>query len=125
MTRIRLARRFHKTIIGGVVTVAAVAAAVGYAAHTSPVRAGYAQPPGGTDPRVTQANIQDTICVSGYTAKVRPSASYTSALKAQQMKARHLPGVPADYEEDHAIPLEVGGDPVSDINLWPELYAGD
>ena len=26
----------------------------------------------------------------------------------------------ADYEEDHLIPLELGGDPTSPHNLWPE-----
>src|SRR6185437_12780780 len=28
--------------------------------------------PGAIDPRVSQGNVQQTICVSGYTARVRP-----------------------------------------------------
>src|SRR5213075_1667034 len=28
-----------------------------------------------------------------------------------------------DYEEDHLIPLELGGSPSSENNLWPEPYA--
>jgi len=27
-----------------------------------------------------------------------------------------------DYEEDHLIPLEVGGNPTDPRNLWPEPY---
>jgi hypothetical protein len=27
---------------------------------------------------------------------------------------------PSDYEEDHLIPLELGGSPSSQLNLWPE-----
>jgi hypothetical protein len=29
-----------------------------------------------------------------------------------------------DFEEDHFIPLAVGGSPRSPRNLWPEPYAG-
>jgi len=29
-----------------------------------------------------------------------------------------------DYEEDHLVPLEVGGSPKSQSNLWPELLTG-
>ena len=82
--------------------------------------------PGLTDPRVTQNNIQTTICVSGYTATVRPPVSYTNKLKADQLKdpkyhdADHTM---AHYEEDHLIPLELGGHPTDPKNLWPEPYA--
>ena len=37
--------------------------------------------PGATDPRVTQSNIQSTICVPGYTKTVRPSTSVTDPIK--------------------------------------------
>ena len=76
--------------------------------------------PGAADPRVTQATIGSTICVSGYTTTVRPPATYTNALKIDQMKAYGFTGAPSDYEEDHLIPLEVGGDPRDPRNLWPE-----
>ena len=76
--------------------------------------------PGAADPRVTQANITTTICVSGYTATVRPPASYTDALKIAGMRDYGLTGTTADYEEDHLIPLELGGDPRDPRNLWPE-----
>ena len=83
--------------------------------------------PGMTDPAVTQANIQTTICVSGYTATVRPPTSYTNRLKSDQLndpKYRYKDRVLADYEEDHLVPLELGGNPRDPKNLWPELYAG-
>jgi hypothetical protein len=82
--------------------------------------------PGVADPRVTQDNIQTTICVSGYTAKVRPASAYTSALKRQQISDYGYADVtPADYEEDHLIPLELGGAPADPRNLWPEPRSGD
>lgn len=81
--------------------------------------------PGSTDPRVTQDNIHTTICVSGYTTTVRPSTSYTNALKVQQIKAYgYVDTRAADYEEDHLIPLELGGHPTDPKNLWPEPRSG-
>lgn len=81
--------------------------------------------PGVADPRVTQANIRTTICVSGYTTKVRPSTAYTNALKVEQIKAYgYADTSPADYEEDHLIPLELGGHPTDPKNLWPEALIG-
>jgi hypothetical protein len=73
---------------------------------------------------VTQANIHDTICRSGYTATVRPPTSYTNRLKAQQLAAdpRYVDHDPSHYEEDHAISLELGGDPKDPRNLWPEPH---
>lgn len=81
--------------------------------------------PGVADPRVTQANILTTICVSGYTSKVRPSTAYTNGLKVEQMKAYGYTDTNlADYEEDHLIPLEIGGHPTDPKNLWPEPRTG-
>ncbi|MFF3517985.1 hypothetical protein [Streptomyces sp. NPDC002573] len=39
--------------------------------------------PGAYNPDVTQSNIHSTICVSGWSATVRPPTSYTNPLKAQ------------------------------------------
>src|SRR5713226_8498906 len=70
------------------------------------------------NPAVTQATIKQTICVSGWTATIRPPSSYTSALKVQQIAAEKLPDTnPADYEEDHRVPLELGGAPRDPFNL--------
>lgn len=83
-----------------------------------------ASTPGATNPAVTQANIGSTICVRGWTATIRPAPGYTTALKIQQMAALHLTGTTAMYEEDHRVPLEVGGNPTATTNLWPEPWNG-
>jgi hypothetical protein len=81
--------------------------------------------PGVADPRVTQDNILTTICISGYTTRVRPSSRYTDALKTQQIQAYGYADTKlADYEEDHLIPLELGGHPTDPKSLWPEPLAG-
>lgn len=81
--------------------------------------------PGAIDPKVTQSNIKDTICKSGYTKTVRPSVSYTEPLKIKLMKAYGIKGSLKDYELDHLIPLEIGGNPTDVKNLWPEPWHGN
>ena len=78
--------------------------------------------PGAINADVTQANVDKTICVRGWTKTVRPPTSYTNALKAQQMREYHLAGTASDYQEDHLISLEMGGNPTDPRNLWPEPY---
>ena len=79
--------------------------------------------PGATDNRVTQANINSTICVSGYTSTVRPSTSYTTPLKIKQIQQYgYTDTSTSSYEEDHLIALELGGSPSDPANLWPEPY---
>jgi hypothetical protein len=77
--------------------------------------------PGAIDSRVTQDNINTTICVSGYTATVRPSSSWTNPLKLQSIiDYGYADTNMSDYEFDHMIPLEIGGCPACDNNLWAE-----
>jgi hypothetical protein len=76
--------------------------------------------PGITNPKVSQANISSTICARGWTETIRPPESYTESLKVQQMAAYGDTGRISSYEEDHLIPLELGGSPTSPANLWPE-----
>ena len=79
--------------------------------------------PGVTNPQVTEANVQQTICVRGWTGTIRPPRSYTDHLKTQQLQAaRYTDKIPAHYEEDHFISLELGGDPRDSKNLWPEMW---
>src|SRR5581483_3439751 len=78
--------------------------------------------PGAADPRVTQGNIQSTICVPGYTKTVRPSTSVTDPIKTERMKAYGYTDSKSNYELDHLIPLELGGAPSDIKNLWPESY---
>lgn len=81
--------------------------------------------PGAVNPDVTPQTIKTTICVKGWTATVRPPASYTGSLKRQQ-KVRYGEATVPDsaLEEDHLIPLAVGGAPRDPNNLWPEPRSG-
>ena len=96
--------------------------------HYGTAADGYSLPdatctPGAINTAVTQANIQSTICTTGYTTTVRPPVSITEPAKYQSMSAYSSPGTASDYEYDHLVPLELGGS--SDVrNLWPEPYAG-
>ncbi|MER7754119.1 hypothetical protein [Kitasatospora sp. NPDC097643] len=81
--------------------------------------------PGAYNPDVTQATIGQTICVSGWTSTVRPPTSYTNPLKAQQIAQYGYADTNlSDYEEDHLVPLELGGAPRDPRNLWPEPRYG-
>jgi hypothetical protein len=77
--------------------------------------------PGAFNPAVTQATIGSTICVVGWTDTIRPPASYTTGLKNQQKPEYGEANTSnADLEEDHLVPLELGGNPHDPSNLWPE-----
>jgi len=76
--------------------------------------------PGATNPRVTQADLASTICKSGYTATIRPPESVTSPEKKASEAAYGFTGKGSTTEYDHLISLELGGDPNSPQNLWPE-----
>jgi len=115
---IRIRRSLSALVLLGV--VAAVPAG---ASPANPGLPRHSVTPGAVDPRVTQGNIQSTICVSGYTSTVRPSYSYTHDLKVSQLDGGYNyrgDTSTRDYEEDHLVPLEVGGSPDSPKNLWPE-----
>lgn len=77
--------------------------------------------PGALNPVVTRENIGATICLRGWTRTVRPPEAFTYALKRQQVRGwgyqdRRL----GHYEEDHLVPLDLGGSPDDERNLWPE-----
>jgi hypothetical protein len=77
--------------------------------------------PGATNPEVNQGNIDQTICIRGYTKTIRPPAYYTNRLKKEQLaQYGYADHNPKHYEEDHLIPLEIGGNPTDVHNLWPE-----
>ena len=80
---------------------------------------------------VTQSTIDSTICVGGWTGTIRPPVSYTNPLKFQQMVDEGFASSISDaqskagsYEEDHRIPLELGGAPSDPTNLSPEAHPG-
>ena len=84
--------------------------------------------PGMADQRVSQSNIHDTICKSGYTATVRDvsHAEKSSVLKAYgltwtDIQAKVNGKTTSLAEFDHYWSLELGGanDP---SNIWPQFY---
>ena len=108
----------------GVLLVAAVilvfAHGGGHASHAilaDPVRT-----PGVLNSDVTQANIRSTVCRHGWTDTIRPPVEYTNNLKRKQMRLYDETGSTSDYQEDHLISLELGGNPTDPRNLWPEPY---
>src|SRR5690242_8024386 len=79
--------------------------------------------PGMPNPNITQDNIGRNICSKKWSTKnIRPPSNYTTNLKKKEMKDWGLKGKTGDYEEDHFISLENGGDPQDPKNLWPEPY---
>ena len=84
--------------------------------------------PGAINPAVSQRNIHSTICTPGYTKTIRPPVAYTNNLKIKQLSTRPYSSFQdsnaSNFEEDHLIPLELGGSAVDPKNLWPEPYAG-
>jgi hypothetical protein len=79
--------------------------------------------PGAPDPAVTEANLRTTICHGGWSSKVRPPRSYTDDLKRRQLIAYGVAGPTSAFEEDHLIPISLGGSPTDPHNLWPESGA--
>jgi hypothetical protein len=65
-----------------------------------------------TNPAVTDANVQETICNPTWTRGLRPPASVTEQWKREILAAYHLRGSVAGYEGDHRMPeADLGGDP--------------
>ena len=78
--------------------------------------------PGVINSNVTQDNIENTICVPGFSKGIRPPTSYTTPLEIKLMKSYGFTGDRKDYELDHLISLQLGGSPKDVKNLWPEPY---
>jgi hypothetical protein len=111
-------------VLIGLALVAAVVVlfAPGHHRNANAILADPARTPGVLNLNVTQANIRSTICRHGWTATIRPPVSYTNALKLKQMRQYGETGSMSDYQEDHLISLEMGGNPTDPRNLWPEPY---
>ena len=83
------------------------------------------EPPGVYFSEVTQETIGVTICVTGWTATVRPSTTFTGGLKRLMLsRAGLLPSDAAKFELDHFIPLALGGHPRAEDNLWLQPWDG-
>lgn len=104
------------------IVLAMMVPGLGWAQSALPDRA---RTPGAINPAVTAATIDTTICVRGWTQTVRPPVSYTEPLKKRQIRTfGYVDRRPWHYEEDHLIPLDLGGSPASPLNLWPEPHLG-
>lgn len=95
--------------------------------------------PGVDNPAVTQATIGQTICNKtkydrhgkpdphGFTWVhwQRPPTAYTNKIKFALMDAQGIPRADArQFELDHEMSIEDGGDPSSPLNLWLQPYRG-
>lgn len=73
-----------------------------------------------------QDTIRQSICVSGYTASVRPSTTYTNGVKLKLLREQGLPASAApEFELDHRIPLALGGHPRNLRNLLLQRWEGE
>lgn len=79
--------------------------------------------PGATDGRVTQENIGETICTAEWVDRNQPSASYTTPTKTKQIAAYGYSTYAIEnFELDHLVPLQLGGDPTAIANVWPQPW---
>jgi hypothetical protein len=73
------------------------------------------------NPDVTPENIDETICVKGYSSSIRPPQVYTDRVKRHLMREAGLPlDTIGDYILDHRINIAIGGSPTSLHNLQLE-----
>lgn len=79
--------------------------------------------PGAVDPGVTQSNLPQTICRSGYSSSVRAPATETGKAKTISL-AQYGEQYTKTTEYDHLISLELGGTNATS-NLWPEPNASN
>jgi hypothetical protein len=78
---------------------------------------------GALDRRITQNNIQQTICRRGWVQSVRPSAEFSNSVKRRMMVEQGWENA-ADVELDHIVPLELGGAARDLKNLWLQPLRG-
>ncbi len=83
------------------------------APSTTPAQSGRLEH-GAVNPAVTQANIDQTICMVGWTKTIRPSSSYTNKIKTKMIAEQDWKGKAI---LDHYIPLQGGGAPSDPKNF--------
>lgn len=77
------------------------------------------------NPDVTQATLGQTVCKPGWSASVRISSYEAAKIKKRQVLALYGPDMPdTAFEENHKIPISLGGNPASAANLVPQSYGG-
>jgi hypothetical protein len=77
-------------------------------------------------PGAVRTTSVESICRGGSTKQYRPPSSYTDKLKVQQIAEYGYKDTSTkDYEEDHLVSLELGGEGSDPKNLWPEAHTGE
>jgi hypothetical protein len=115
-----------RTLVAAIILAAATSAPV-FAAVA--IRPDPAVTPGTLNPAVAQQTIRRTICRRGWTTTVRPPEAFTERLKREQLYSAGSPYFAAgqrlrSFEEDHDVPLGLGGAPADPRNLWPQPRFG-
>lgn len=81
--------------------------------------------PGAINPSLSERDFRERCHEKGWTREFRPPTSYTNAMKRNAMRQA---GISYDqrgaYEEDHLVPLCLGGAPYDARNLWLEPRGG-
>ena len=78
------------------------------------------------NPDVRPETIDQTICLPGYAASVRPATTYTNGVKHKLLREAGTDTADASkYELDHVIPLALGGHPRNLRNLALQPWDGD
>lgn len=103
--------------------VAALPVGSCHARHVNPADPQAWEPDFACTPGAIDGGLLGTqICPVAHTDTVRPPSSYTSRLKVQQMRVYGFTGSPSSFEEDHLVPLSLGGSPRNPANLWPQPH---
>jgi len=87
---------------------------------TATARASLTRTPGVTNPAVTRADIEQTICRAAWITTHAPSKRFLARMKLIQMRQYGDSGPPSAFEEDELIPIVLGGTTRNPKNLWPE-----
>lgn len=115
----------HVTTKMAHVLVVSLFGLLGACSTTPPAPPTVAIPTEVLNPDVRPETIDQTICVAGYTASVRPSTSYTTGVKVKLLRDLGADADAPKYELDHIIPLSVGGHPRNLKNLMLQPWDGD
>jgi len=91
----------------------------GHMAMAAPV---VTSPGGAVNPEVTQDNLDQTICAKGWAKQARPPSAWAASVKRRLMREQHPGDDPHQYELDHKVPIEIGGCPNCETNVWLEPW---
>jgi hypothetical protein len=70
---------------------------------------------------ISPAPALAALCAPGYVKKTTAPPSVTDAIKASQLAHGAYPDKdPSHYVEDQLVPVELGGAPTDERNLWPQ-----